>query len=430
MSRQITDLSAAGANLFHAVVELQRLRASSERKFQRWFFETRQESERMQEVQAELERALASERSARQAAEQRAEKIEREGRVDTKKTSEMQRELQIAKEEARRAWEELGRREQEERDRTMSLRDGHPTLVGGVQVVPMQASSRHGSTSQRTTTQDRAEQNPQVRAEYSYEDASPTDTDPYASAAARGATSALRHEPDAPSAGQAGYTTYTSRDPVTSTSTAHSGPAHTRPSAVPTTEPSNPEAFYTHAGTYLTTQGGQPHTQQQPTSHPTQQAPASSTSQRPDPAADDATSYIPSIEGDSVVSDEEYEIDAHGNYVLDARGNPLPYRPPRRSDVSSSDSYDVRSEMEREAQLSRQYGAGAGANQQPPLPSTTQGGGGVGPPADYEGQGYGAREYEWAGVQRHHHPTRLSDVLEEDERSRTSPSRSQVGFAF
>ena len=30
----------------------------------------------------------------------------------------------------------------------------------------------------------------------------------------------------------------------------------------------------------------------------------------------------------------------------------------------------------------------------------------------------------WEGVQRHHHPTRLSDVLEEDERSRTSPSRA------
>ena len=33
LARQVTDLSAAGANLFHAVVELQRLRASSERKF-------------------------------------------------------------------------------------------------------------------------------------------------------------------------------------------------------------------------------------------------------------------------------------------------------------------------------------------------------------------------------------------------------------
>ncbi|UZP37516.1 hypothetical protein NXS19_005332 [Fusarium pseudograminearum] len=52
LARQVTDLSAAGANLFHAVVELQRLRASSERKFQRWFFETRGELERAQEVNA------------------------------------------------------------------------------------------------------------------------------------------------------------------------------------------------------------------------------------------------------------------------------------------------------------------------------------------------------------------------------------------
>jgi len=49
MARQINDLSAAGANLFHAVVELQRLRQSSERKFQRWFFDTRDEQERARE---------------------------------------------------------------------------------------------------------------------------------------------------------------------------------------------------------------------------------------------------------------------------------------------------------------------------------------------------------------------------------------------
>lgn len=59
MTRQITDLSAAGANLFHAVVELQRLRASSERKFQRWFFETRAEQEKAQEQIAELQTQLA-----------------------------------------------------------------------------------------------------------------------------------------------------------------------------------------------------------------------------------------------------------------------------------------------------------------------------------------------------------------------------------
>ena len=39
-------------------------------------------------------------------------------------------------------------------------------------------------------------------------------------------------------------------------------------------------------------------------------------------------------------------------------------------------------------------------------------------PADYEGAGYGS---DWEALQsRHHHPTRLSDVLEEDERSRTT----------
>jgi hypothetical protein len=40
---------------------------------------------------------------------------------------------------------------------------------------------------------------------------------------------------------------------------------------------------------------------------------------------------------------------------------------------------------------------------------------------DYSGAGWGG----WDSVTpRHRHPTRLSDVLEEDERSRTSPSRA------
>jgi len=39
-------------------------------------------------------------------------------------------------------------------------------------------------------------------------------------------------------------------------------------------------------------------------------------------------------------------------------------------------------------------------------------------PADYEGAGYGS---DGEALQsRHHHPTSLSDVLEEDERSRTT----------
>lgn len=66
LSRQIVDLSSAGANLFHAVVEMQRLRASSERKFQRWFFETRAELERHGEIEGNLRRELELERSEKE----------------------------------------------------------------------------------------------------------------------------------------------------------------------------------------------------------------------------------------------------------------------------------------------------------------------------------------------------------------------------
>lgn len=47
------------------------------------------------------------------------------------------RELQISKDEALRAWEELSVREQSERDIVVSLRKGEPASVGGIQVVPL-----------------------------------------------------------------------------------------------------------------------------------------------------------------------------------------------------------------------------------------------------------------------------------------------------
>ncbi|WYZ39422.1 hypothetical protein EsH8_III_001336 [Colletotrichum jinshuiense] len=155
LSRQVTDLTAAGANLFHAVVELQRLRASSERKFQRWFFETRAELERAQEVNAMLEAALEEERRARENAVQAAILKERQHSANDERVREMKKELQISKEEARRAWEELGRREHEERERTQSLQSGQPTILGGVQVVPMTQGvpSRHGSSREQRAYQ-------------------------------------------------------------------------------------------------------------------------------------------------------------------------------------------------------------------------------------------------------------------------------------
>ncbi|PNS15996.1 hypothetical protein CAC42_4397 [Sphaceloma murrayae] len=223
MSRQITDLSAAGANLFHAVVELQRLRASSERKFQRWFFETRTEQEKDRERIAELERSLKAERENREETKRDSEDARRERERSDKMLREIRRELNISKEEARRAWEELGRREQEERERTMSLKEGMPTVVGGVQVVPMHASqsagvSRQGSQSQRPetrdgrypvsqdgrtayTTSEAGRYAPGTAQEYGdyYDDDRPrsANTDPFSDGREGGPT--LHHEPDMPS---------------------------------------------------------------------------------------------------------------------------------------------------------------------------------------------------------------------------------------
>ncbi|KAK7414015.1 hypothetical protein QQX98_007126 [Neonectria punicea] len=324
LGRQVTDLSAAGANLFHAVVELQRLRASSERKFQRWFFETRAELERAQEVNAMMDAALEQERRGRTEAIREAVENERGTSKAQKQLSEMRKELSISKEEARRAWEELGRREQEERDRTLSLQSGQPTIVGGVQVVPMTQGgpSRHTNTRGQSTYQ----------AEY----------------------------------GQ-GY-------PPEQTASPQGPPPSTTPGA------------------------------------------ASSSAQQ-------STARYAGGGSEGGYSEGEYMIDANGNFVLDAQGNKIPF--------AAAPSTYAGSDTEAE-----EYETPVTTN--PPSgkqdsPSTSAGGSAPGgqwtgtysDPQDYSGSGYGAPG--WETVPRHHHPTRLSDVIEEeDERSRTSASHSRV----
>ncbi|KAF4978589.1 hypothetical protein FZEAL_5061 [Fusarium zealandicum] len=318
LARQVTDLSAAGANLFHAVVELQRLRASSERKFQRWFFETRAELERAQEVNAMLEGALEQERRGREDAIREAVENERGTSQAQRQLAEMRKELSISKEEARRAWEELGRREQEERDRTLSLQSGQPTIVGGVQVVPM--------------TQGGPGRNASNRAQDDYQ----------------------------PEYGQ-GY-------PPESTTSQSQPPA---------------------------TAGGDGYLQ-------------------PPGQHGSGGYHAPGSEGG--YSEGEYVIDANGNFILDPQGNRIPFAAPP-STYSGSDT---------EAE---EYETPATTN--PPSgkqdsPSTSAGGGQwtgtYSDPQDYSGQGYGTPG--WDTVPRHHHPTRLSDVMEEeDERSRASTSR-------
>ncbi|KAH6651829.1 hypothetical protein BKA67DRAFT_537681 [Truncatella angustata] len=319
LARNVSDLSSAGANLFHAVVELQRLRASSERKFQRWFFETRTEIERNQEVTALLEAALEEERRSRADAIREALEQEKGNSKTQKLLSEMRKELQISKEEARRAWDELGRREQEERDRTTSLQQGHPTIVGGVQVVPMtQGVSRHSS---------RRDQQPYAQGESDY-----------------GQTSSSRPE----------YSEAPAVQPVVASSSG---------AGAGTGASQQPPTTVHHQGSYGS---------------------------------------------EGAYSEGEYPVDARGRFVGDSRGNKMPFRAPA-SDGESDVGID---EFETPgAQPTTQYPTSTGAQPRP----------------DYSGAGYSSSEWDTVGGARHHHPTRLSDVLEEEEeRSRTSASQSQV----
>ncbi len=383
LSRQVTDLSAAGANLFHAVVELQRLRASSERKFQRWFFETRAEQERAQEIQAGLQQSLENERLERAAAIEEAVAREREKSNVDKQLAEMKRELQISKEEARRAWEELGRREQEERERTASLREGQPTLVGGVQVVPMMQGvpSRHGSARDRP----------------------PTREGPYTGGAVQQA--------EGPADSDAAYQEYarSQREPIDPfVETQPRTPTGQHPaftnsqeySQAPAVQPASSSAFYQQRqGTSL---------------HPTEEDPA----------------YGASVPSEGAFSEEEYAIDDQGHFILDSSGNKIRYRDdrgPPSDGGDSEDEYDVRAARDRELANLQRYGQvsgveyGSGATTTAGRVATSHPT--VGGPVDHTGQAYSAGPAEWAAVPRHHHPTRLSDVLEEDERSRTSASQ-------
>ena len=431
MARQVNDLSAAGANLFHAVVELQRLRASSERKFQRWFFETRADQERARETQARLEEQLRNEREARTQTATRDARYEKEMKdaYTAKNTAdsqvkEMRRELAISKDEARRAWEELGRREQEERERTMSLKSGQTTIVGGVQVVPMssnqrqpqvRSSTREGQVPSMTAPVEDISNDPMYT---TYDPArSDTDTDPFTEAGRGNYELPPRAHPSSQAAYQTSNTSSAEvqaaraagvPDPsgggvrTTTTTTTTTGPntylRYGPDGAIPPS--SQASAFYQHEGSSL---------------HPDDQAGVG--------LEGDERSYVPSVSPS--LSQEDYEMDSNGEVRRDAGGHPIVLRRPLGSE--DSDEFNVTEQLERERILGRSYGSGMSGVEYGTGPTPSAGGNG-GQPVDYEGSGYGSG---WEAMPRHHHPTRLSDVLEEDERSRTSPSRaSQTSRGF
>lgn len=430
LSRQVTDLSAAGANLFHAVVELQRLRASSERKFQRWFYESRKEQERQQEITAELEALLLAERQARakdmsrlQGEIDRTQRSEKQGQT---LVSEIRRELQISKDEARRAWEELGRREQEERDRTVALREGQPIVIGGVQVFP--TVQQPGQ--EAMPLYDAATQGADAPQEPYEEGQSPTNTDPFIETGPP--RHGLHHEPPTLSTGvQQPYppeSAFARSDSTARTAIRTSaaepyvtttGPYQPGPSTITV---SGTEPFYQHGNTYIHNTGDQ----------------------AAQGGASDDHSYVPSEGG--FTEEEEYETDEYGR-ILPRRG--------LRSEAS--DEEDVAEQIEHEHQLRQQYGGrpivdypvvpplSSSTTAPPPAPtiptsyeepsspessrrrpqvvpttiSTTAAATVARPTApltpDYAGEAYGSPQDT-----RHYYPTRLSDVPEEDERSRVS----------
>lgn len=392
LSRQNTDLSAAGANLFHAVVELQRLRASSERKFQRWFFETREQEERATENLAVMAKQLEDERNSRSQAIQDAIEAERRKDHSDKVIFELKRELDIARNEARRAWDELGRREMEERERTISLRGGQPTVLGGVQVVPMVQGvpSRHGSTAARDLPPTRQ--------------GGPSDSGSGSTQPGGRFT-----DPESPSGAEAYQQYHRSQRPEPSDPFIESVRQQRRATATTSAPSSSTGAQYTQAPAVQPASPGTYY--QNPESRPT----LPSTQARQGEGQYDTSN-----------SDDEYEIDEHGQYVLDADGNRIRY-----SNVSDSDTAEYEHSP-------RQHRQGRAPVTGPPIPmsgveyrqgpTTSTAGNPPSAPAssvDYSGSGYGAAGagVGWESFPRHHHPTRLSDVLEEDERSRTSASQ-------
>ncbi|KAH0300962.1 hypothetical protein KCU71_g11695, partial [Aureobasidium melanogenum] len=146
----------------------------------------------------------------------------------------------------------------------------------------------------------------------------------------------------------------------------------------------------------------------------------------------------PSYESDTTEG-TEYEIDEQGAVRRDAQGRPVVYRNPNRgagqnTSHVSSEEYDTAADVAHERELAARYGVGMPPSQIPRAPTSsaeamasfaTSTADDVesasyrdAEPADYEGAGFGS---DWEALQsRHHHPTRLSDVLEEDERSRTT----------
>ncbi|KAI5816326.1 hypothetical protein BZA77DRAFT_293479 [Pyronema omphalodes] len=430
MSRQITDLAAAGANLFQALIELQRLRASSERKFQRWFFETRADQERAREISSSLEVTIRDERQKRAAALAQIKQLEKEKLTAETMVEETRRELQISREECRRAWEELGRREQDEREITTFLKDGHPALVGGVQVTPMPmpgVPSRSNSQSNRPrtatgTAAPNSNSNAATSAmpdSYSDRAAGPTSPprQPHPLAQEHPVAPSLHHEQDIQDLHQAPASTAAA---TARTTTAPGTPSPLYPPQQPLPAPPTQSSQQAQREQ----QQREQHQREQQQAQQTAQSPQDrdkfyqhtpTTLHDPVPANPSPISYItnpamgsPTMSASSIA----WETDEHGNIILDETGNPMVVgRPGDLEDDEESytgDDWGAYPDYTGAGYGGGgAYSSGAGG-----VYGSSGGYGGV----EGGGVGIGGSATGWENMQRHHHPTRLSDVLEEDER--------------
>ena len=445
LNRQITDLSAAGANLFHAVVELQRLRASSERKFQRWFFESKANDEKSREIQAGLERQIQIERGGRDDAAKHRVDASIEAENARREVQEARRELAISKDEARRAWEELGRRNQESMETAQSLKDGRVTLVHGVQVVPyFGGPSRSVSGGQRPSTRDGQPpygstgmasaagaaglQSPGDERDYYQQEGSPTNTDPFMESGGHQAQP-LRNEPGKQSLAAGTYQPYNIPTTASAASTAQTAIPLTGQRPAPASAGSLGASRASPAGNSslpVTTQEAQrfyQHAPQETFLHSPQSSSQAVASGQAPAAREDVRSDASYIsEGD------EY---SQPNYPFDDSGRPIQYSG-RVQSAETDDSYDVGADVRREQELAAQYGSSSaqyssslhGSGLPPEAPSvpatSAQAMATYGATSSQEQRrpSYEGAAYEgWDTLQttRHHHPTRLSDVLEEEE---------------
>ena len=113
--------------------------------------------------------------------------------------------------------------------------------------------------------------------------------------------------------------------------------------------------------------------------------------------------------------------------AVDTHGNRVPQAAAPSSAYSGSDAEADDHDSPATATAMKPPGGGGGGGE--PNASSADDAhwsGAYSAPQDYSGQGYGGPAWETAP--RHHHPTRLSDVIEEeDERSRTSASQVSRG---